>query len=46
LFGVFGAQGIGLAAFGVIVAAAFALDAWAERHRASPSPRSTATSRA
>ncbi|TMH33906.1 MAG: MATE family efflux transporter [Betaproteobacteria bacterium] len=46
LFGVFGAQGIGLAAFGVIIAAAFAMDAGAEGHRASASPRSTATSRA
>ena len=46
LFGVFGAQGIGLAAFGVIIAAAFAMDVGAEGHRASASPRSTATSRA
>jgi len=46
LFGVFAAQGIGLAAFGVIIAAAFAMDAGAEGHRASASPRSTATSRA
>ena len=38
LFGVFGAQGIGLAAFGVIIAAAFAMDAQAEGHRASASP--------
>jgi len=46
LFGVFAAQGIGLAAFGVIIAAAFAMDAWAEGHRASASHRSTTTSRA
>src|SRR5437867_886825 len=46
LLGVFGAQGIGLAAFGVIIAAAFAMDAGAEGHRASASARRTATSRA